>query len=180
MKTREDDYDDCLMLWESIWSAANLAELIDKERQKERANREKEASESQNSLPRSKPPSRSPSCERTPPNSARKLSEPFSIPLPEVQINCPKNSPEHHHINGDMNKRPLAKKHSLGVPGKGPNSRSSSITSLPGKCGKTRLTNAELYILSICLSIIRRERDLIMSSHWDATDILKVSLRNKR
>lgn len=38
-----------------------------------------------------------------------------------------------------------------------------------------RLTDSELYVLCICLCIIRRERDLIMANRFDATEILKVS-----
>lgn len=36
-----------------------------------------------------------------------------------------------------------------------------------------RLTDSELYVLCICLCIIRRERDLIMANRFDATEILK-------
>lgn len=39
-----------------------------------------------------------------------------------------------------------------------------------------RLTDSELYVLCICLCIIRRERDLIMANRFDATEILKVSV----
>lgn len=38
-----------------------------------------------------------------------------------------------------------------------------------------RLTDSELYVLCICLCIIRRERDLIMANRFDATEILKVT-----
>ena len=37
-----------------------------------------------------------------------------------------------------------------------------------------RLSDTELYVLCICLCIIRRERDLIMARRYDATEILKV------
>ncbi|KAH9415899.1 hypothetical protein DERP_000393 [Dermatophagoides pteronyssinus] len=36
-----------------------------------------------------------------------------------------------------------------------------------------RLSDTELYVLCICLAIIRRERDLIMVQRFDATEILK-------
>ena len=39
-----------------------------------------------------------------------------------------------------------------------------------------RLSDSELYVLCICLCIIRRERDLIMANRFDATDILKVGV----
>lgn len=38
-----------------------------------------------------------------------------------------------------------------------------------------KLSDIELFILCVCLSIIRRERDLIMAHGYDACEILKVS-----
>ncbi|RWS29697.1 TBC1 domain family member 15-like protein [Leptotrombidium deliense] len=93
MKGNNDDYDDCLKVWETIWSVHASIELEEKREKEEKVN-----GESDN------------------PVSAEDYSRP-STP--------------------------------------------------------TKLTNIELYLMSICLAIIRQERNIILMSNFDACEILK-------
>ena len=112
MKTKDDDYDDCLLLWESIWCASVLEELEPNENDLEAE------------------------------DSHEKLSS--------------KDSLDKSPMNGPNDKSPNKRPNILDVK------------------QEKRLKDAELYTLSICLSIIRRERDLILANNLDATEILKV------
>ena len=109
MKGKSDNYGDCLIVWETIWTATLLAE-----NEKSEANGVKQT------------PAANGSCNDSPQSA---------------------HGSEPREENG-----------------------AESAAVAPAV---ERLTNAQLFVLCICLSIIRRERDLIMAQQYDACETLK-------
>ena len=102
MKAKTDGYQDCLLVWETVWSANSLQALSEK-----------------------------------------------PVVTEEVEVNGRKSSPESQNDDGGGMETP------------------------EGTDASERLSDVQLFILCLCLSIIRRERDLIMAHQYDACDILK-------
>lgn len=126
MKAKTDDYDDCLVVWETIWSANALCVLA----------RQEESAVS-------------------------------NLLLDEDENN-------HRDVTEDVvddGKSPKAET-SRGIQSESSLENSSPKSSSPPV---QKLKDMELFTLCICLSIIRRERDLIMANEYDACEILKVS-----
>lgn len=117
MKSKTDDYQDCLLVWETIWAATASAQL-------------KKKTESQDKV----------SHETTPDADAAA-------------------GPVVNGANGVT--RPAEAEKDRGS--ESPKSES----------GAEHLSDAQLFVLCICLSIIRRERDLIMAQRFDACETLK-------
>ena len=112
MKSKSDDYQHCLLVWETIWAATALTNR----RQKE------EVAENGSPVRQSSPDS-------------------------ETGV------------------------HANGVDGAAGEKDAGSDS--PKSVSAEHLTDAQLFVLCICLSIIRRERDLLMAQQFDACETLK-------
>jgi electron transfer flavoprotein alpha subunit len=153
MKTENDGYDDCLILWESIWTASvirRIGNTCEEDISKDNINIKVEKSEENTVTENS---------DNTVSNTEHNINKQL-IEIPEVQF----RDGSHSRSNSLRNKEIRDSK----------NNTKKESSNLNPKSSEKKLTDAELYSLSICLSIIRRERDLIMSQTLDATEILKV------
>ncbi|XP_054164526.1 TBC1 domain family member 17-like [Oppia nitens] len=179
MKTENDGYDDCLTLWESIWSAHIMRKLTtksdtelidcttDSSTQLLSAAAAGEDTSATNTATTTSPAARVPK----PLGSHEKINK--SLSTGALDSN-PIEVPDVKFRNGSH-----ARSRSFRVkpdrsdgPPKTPTKKESN-NDWAFKAPEKHLTDAELYSLAICLSIIRRERDIIMAQQLDATDILK-------
>lgn len=144
MKAKTDDYDDCLVVWETIWSANALCQLaIQEEAAVHDLLLSEQAISHQEQV---QEPAR---CEAS--GSAVKSREHDGSPNPSA---------------GTSRSDKADKTEEWPVQNSSPKSSSTPVQ---------KLKDMELFTLCICLSIIRRERDLIMANEYDACEILKVS-----
>ncbi|CAG2110132.1 unnamed protein product [Medioppia subpectinata] len=161
MKSESDEYNDCLICWESIWTSHIIRKIGQKAADStSTADHDLLTCETHNTTePQTK----------TMIGSHEKINKSLStgalnsntIDVPDVKI---RNGP---HMRSNSFRTKTEKRE----PPKSP-LKKESISSVP-KTPEKHLTDAELYTLSLCLSIIRRERDLIMAQQLDATEILK-------
>lgn len=115
MKAKTDDYDDCLIAWETIWAAHALYSEVDD-------------------------------------GVGTSASDELAVVAGGGDVNRDTATSGDVCANGD--------------------DQASAVKSSSTTCEK--LANVELFTLCVCLSIIRRERDLIMANGYDACEILKV------
>ena len=152
MKSNSDDYQEVLLLWESIWTCSSMKKYY-KNLLRQQLVVEKTSK----------------SIDQTPTTTESNVVNP--------QL-------ENDNIDGDNTAEiasDLANK--IDEQCKIVEENSESIDSTDSQESMTttysgvsrRLSDTELYVLCICLAIIRRERDLIMVQRFDATEILKVS-----
>ena len=160
MKTENDEYNDCLILWESIWSSHIIRKIGRKTKDDSDSIDRQLLSADTTSETKTK-------------GGHEKINKSLSTGSLNIESNCI-DVPDVHIRNGSTQKR----SNSFRVKGSPKETAKSfpkhDLSSFGAKSGEKRLTDAELYTLSICLSIIRRERDLIMAQQLDATEILKV------
>lgn len=112
MKCKSDDYQDCLLVWETIWAATALTDHKQKE--------------------------------------------------PEPENGSPAGQSVQDAATGVA---------ANGVNGHEADKEAESES--PKSVAAEHLTEAQLFVLCICLSIIRRERDLLMAQQFDACETLK-------
>lgn len=155
MKSNSDDYQEVLLLWESIWTCSSIKKYFKNLRRQQQQSLSEETSKSDD-------------------------QEPSTSQTNVVNLQVEDDS----NIEGDC----IAKAASdlaikIDEQCKIVDEKSESIDSTESQesmtttysDGSRRLSDTELYVLCICLAIIRRERDLIMVQRFDATEILKVS-----
>lgn len=159
MKTENDEYNDCLILWESIWTSHIIRKIGPKS---------KEENDMSDSIDRQLL-----SADTNAETKTKGGHEKINKSLSTGSLNCI-DIPDVRIRNGSAQKR----SNSFRVKGSPKETAKSfpkrDLNTFEAKSAEKRLTDAELYTLSICLSIIRRERDLIMAQQLDATEILKV------
>lgn len=126
MKAKTDGYQDCLIVWETVWSAYALQNL-----------------QSHN-------------------NSESEVA-PSTVDASDASHD---ETPDETKTNGQNSDASYSKVENEG----------NGTPEMP-EGSSERLTDIQLFIQCLCLSIIRRERDLIMAHQFDACDILKVSSR---
>lgn len=157
MKSNTDDYQDVLLLWESIWTCSSVKKSIRLPKQ----------SIDQNLLNNE--------IKKTIDGKNEKNSAKNTDDLKKIQIhsNVPETSESNlvEKLNIECKIDDSENSASLN----NSSSKNNDIQPIPIKrlCSRT-LSDTELYILCICLAIIRRERDLIMMNRLDAPGILKV------
>ena len=162
MKTESDEYNDCLILWESIWTSHVIRKIglkCDEEsdlKDEQLLSLESDGLEANKSLKGSHETiNKSLST-----GSLHTASQANTIGIPDVQFrNGTQKRSNSFRIKNERRDSPKSQ---------------PKIDSSVPKPAEKHLKDAELYTLSICLSIIRRERDLIMAQRLDATEILKV------
>ncbi|KAI1285327.1 TBC1 domain family member 15 [Halotydeus destructor] len=138
MKGKTDGYDDCLIVWETIWSANALSErFISK-------------------------------------SEATGASD--GNPVEGDSIAAKSDSGDSRHAgDGSADRGEVMDTADITgtppPPAKGARLQKQWTSS--ESTAESRLKNIELFVLSICLSIIRRERDIIMAEGLDACEILK-------
>ncbi|KAH9527977.1 hypothetical protein DERF_001957 [Dermatophagoides farinae] len=153
MKSNSDDYQEVLLLWESIWTCSSIKKYFKNLRRQQQQSLSEETSKSDD-------------------------QEPSTSQTNVVNLQVEDDS----NIEGDC----IAKAASdlaikIDEQCKIVDEKSESIDSTESQesmtttysDGSRRLSDTELYVLCICLAIIRRERDLIMVQRFDATEILK-------
>lgn len=115
MKSKTDDYQDCLLVWETIWAATAITD-----HRKKTSAQEKES------------------------NASADVAGATAGPA----------------VNGATR-------------GDASGEKDCGSESPKSESGSEHLSDAQLFVLCICLSIIRRERDLIMAQRFDACETLK-------
>ena len=129
MKSKTDDYQDCLLVWETIWAATAFSSL-------------QTATSAANS------------------------------PAAASDARGEQEKPEQHQVNGCS--EAAAVPSTNGAEGAAAAPVESGQSDSPKSVSSSKhLTDAQLFVLCICLSIIRRERDLIMAQQFDACETLK-------
>lgn len=163
MKSESDEYNDCLTLWESIWTS-HIIRKIGQKSDEESAPKEQQllSLEIDESDTKTKG-SHEKINKSLSTGSLQMTSQTNTIDIPDVQIRSGSQK-RSNSFRTKAERRDSPKDSSKSQP------KSICVPKTPEK----HLTDAELYTLSICLSIIRRERDLIMAQRLDATEILKV------
>jgi len=171
-----DGYNDIVLLWESIWTcSAQKRHLLALKREK-KAKEAKEAAENATKLKPTVEPEAGPSVAPESPlidlNSvSMKALQEKDIAKEMDKMEVCDNKDEESSCSSDSGTVSGAQNQSQKT--KVPNSRSEPALNYFIPQPK-RLSDTELYVLCICLCIIRRERDLIMAQKFDATEILKV------
>ncbi|KPL97518.1 TBC1 domain family member 15-like protein [Sarcoptes scabiei] len=140
MKQNSDDYQEILLLWESIWTCSSMNKHLIGKKPDQRKRIDIDAKV------------------QTPKDDCKDQKE-SDILTEKFESKC-HLSDEQNNLN---NKSIQSEKNHR--------NETQSIDLPQHQQGKLSVT--ELYVLCICLSIIRRERDLIMVQRFDATEILK-------
>jgi hypothetical protein len=149
MKARTDDYHDCLIVWETIWAATALSTLK-AEKEKERSSVRKSASPK-------------------PMDNSRKVNN-GTNPFLETSASTTSNGGIGETSDGGVQNDSGSSSTSTGHASQ--ERLSDSPKSQTGS-SMEKLPDVQLFVLCICLSIIRRERDLIMARQYDACETLK-------
>lgn len=186
MNNNNDDYHQVLLLWETIWTCSAMRDyymdlkqldVIDGLLMKQTSSTNNEASTSNNNNVKSSSPTVMSMKELAKAEEEKDLIESLNnnVKLDDsgdkVQdvesINDNKSVPDDqsNEEDCDTNKATYGSDSSL--------NRNPQVLNI-GNVSPLKLSDTELYVLCICLAIIRRERDLIMANRFDATDILKV------
>lgn len=158
MKARTDDYHDCLLVWETIWASTALSSL--------KTEKEKEAHEERKA------------------NKSPFPSSSFGVNVTQVvsRGDEPSTEADTPLTNGLKGESAATNKTYESSPNASGSSSSTSTAASQDRVSDSpksttgqmeHLTDVQLYVLCICLSIIRRERDLIMARQYDACETLK-------
>lgn len=205
MKNNADGYADVLLLWESIWTCGamrrHLTKLREEQAEKQEKEKEKENKTEEPEVARNLPvtcpspestnsmsvPSYSPESFKS--FSLRELEERESAELSLAMAESLKlvdtvASPSPVILDSSKLSHSESSSTVASEEGGAPRTDSSSRPSVTAQSVNLnvyipevkRLSDSELYVLCICLCIIRRERDWIMANRYDATEILKVRL----
>lgn len=195
MKGKTDGYDDCLLVWETVWAATALRSISSKKNPSSddhvQSNESLSASAcivSANDADRRNTPkshSINGSCsnghagEKT--NDLMDTRSPSITPTQESPVStsppCTQSRvdlPVNGHATTESTEN-IQLCDSQGSPSNGSTRRSSTptIELESQQCNEEILSDVQLFVLCICLSIIRRERDQLMTKKYDAPEILK-------
>ena len=151
MKARTDDYHDCLIVWETVWTATALEKI------KRRDSLTPKSISPKTSIPKDVTPKVSPNGDVPSMSSEPSTVHKQADKSPETELN--KNGA----VNGKSEER------------NGSPSEIDDSSHFANKSTCVKLNDTEMFTLCLCLSIIRRERDLIFANDFDACEILKVS-----
>jgi len=153
MKAKTDGYHDCLIVWETIWASTALSSLKT-EKEKGTTNG---TSSSQSNIGDSM--------------TDAVASDVVSVPEEKIIETLDETQPQ-----------PINEETAAGTSSRNSSSTSTASQDKVSESPKSwnggsekieKLTEVQLYVLCICLSIIRRERDLIMARQYDACETLK-------
>lgn len=187
MKKNDDGYHDVLLLWESIWTCSAMRRrLLD---QKPRSC---SSSGDSATTPRGEVASDTTSC-----TDDEDSESPPVIPVFQTKEldtvrqefaqpgNAGDRDDETRQLETEMDKIKLdeQQQQQAETSNELPANQTTTATSSAGggrhyrhSMDTPRLTDTQLYVLCICLAIIRRERDLILTHQYSNADILKVSV----
>ena len=208
MKGKTDGYDDCLLVWETVWAATALRNISSKKNSP--SNDHVQSNESLGasvcvvnasdancrSTPNgmiassvSRPQSSVSTIDRSPSlnghaekaNDLMQVRSPSITPTQESPLSASPPARESQvdlSMNGHATTDSTENIQSCDSQGS-PSHDSTHLSSTPTielesqQCNEEILSDVQLFVLCICLSIIRRERDQLMTKKYDAPEILK-------
>lgn len=211
MKGKTDGYDDCLLVWETVWAATTLRNLSSKKKSPSSENLPSSESLNESHLITANLSSNGGGCQ-DPTNGLNNV--PSSNLQSSVCTNGTSACSEGPCSNGDdlidvrspsitptqespLSASPPAQNVQIesSVNGNGTTDSTENIQSCDQQdssghnstqrsstptielesqqCNEEILSDVQLFVLCICLSIIRRERDQLMTKKYDAPEILK-------
>lgn len=160
MKNKQDGYQEILQLWESIWTCSSVRKCVKKpvpsQEEKTTASVSGDDADLANKMQRSL------SIDN---GLDVNMTAVASSSCDEDSIDNRQATKSSHPVDNELPQE-ISKSYHLVM-----NNLGQYVTVLQ----PDRLTDTQLYILCICLAIIRRERDLIMMRRFDATEILRVN-----